>query len=89
MRTLYAGVTYFILVFAVGWVLGPIRELWAFGILVIAEMAGVLWVRGLSIHVYLANFRTIPGLISLPLFGLFAMVPVLVERAPRTSRGRT
>jgi len=29
MRALKAGVIYFVLVFAVGWVLGPIRELWA------------------------------------------------------------
>ena len=28
MRTLKAGTIYFLLVFAVGWVLGPIRELW-------------------------------------------------------------
>ena len=28
MRTLKAGVIYFLFVFAVGWVLGPIRELW-------------------------------------------------------------
>jgi hypothetical protein len=29
VRALKAGVIYFLLVFAVGWVLGPIRELWA------------------------------------------------------------
>jgi hypothetical protein len=29
MRTLKAGVVYFLLIFAVGWILGPIRELWA------------------------------------------------------------
>ena len=29
MRALKAGVIYFLLMFAVGWVLGPIRELWA------------------------------------------------------------
>jgi hypothetical protein len=29
MRALKAGVVYFLLVFAVGWILGPIRELWA------------------------------------------------------------
>ena len=29
MRALKAGVIYFLLVFAVGWILGPIRELWA------------------------------------------------------------
>ena len=29
MRTLKAGVIYFLLVFGVGWILGPISELWA------------------------------------------------------------
>ena len=29
MRALKAGLIYFLLVFAVGWILGPIRELWA------------------------------------------------------------
>src|ERR1700747_1360897 len=29
MRALRAGLVYFLLMFAVGWILGPIRELWA------------------------------------------------------------
>ena len=29
MRAFKAGVVHFLLVFAVGWILGPIRELWA------------------------------------------------------------
>jgi hypothetical protein len=29
MRAFKAGAIYFLLVFAVGWILGPIRELWA------------------------------------------------------------
>lgn len=29
MRAVKAGVIYFLLVFTVGWILGPIRELWA------------------------------------------------------------
>ena len=29
MRPLKAGLIYFLLIFALGWVLGPIRELWA------------------------------------------------------------
>ena len=28
MRPAKAGLIYFVLVFAVGWILGPIRELW-------------------------------------------------------------
>jgi len=97
MRPLKAGLIYFLLIFALGWVLGPIRELWAvpqfgriallveavimltatvvssrwvirrfnvpqtlgstipvglvaLGILAPAEIAGVLWVRGLSLQ---------------------------------------
>src|SRR6266478_4062356 len=103
MRALKAGVIYFLLVFAVGWVLGPIRELWvvphfgrmtavlleapimliamiisarwvirrfdvslafrttvsmgvvALGLLIAAEIVGVLWVRGLSLQEYLGS----------------------------------
>ena len=99
MRVLKAGVVYFLVMFGVGWILGPIRELWAvprfgrltgvlleavimlaamavsarwvirrfhvkptfgstisiglvaLGILVPAELAGVVWLRGLSLHV--------------------------------------
>jgi hypothetical protein len=29
MRIFKAGVIYFLLIFALGWILGPIRELWA------------------------------------------------------------
>jgi hypothetical protein len=115
--------------FGVGWILGPIRELWAMprfgrltgvlleavimliamavssrwvirrfsvrrtfgstismglvalGILVPAELAGVVWVRGLSLPEYLASFATAPGLVSLLMFLLFAAMPTLVTRA--------
>jgi hypothetical protein len=128
MRTLKAGVIYFLLVFAVGWVLGPIRELWvvprfgrmigvfleapimliamiisarwvirrfdvpgtlrttismglvAVGILTVAEIAGVLWVRRLSLQEYLGSLVTAPGVISLIMFLLFAAMPTLVTR---------
>jgi hypothetical protein len=128
MRTLKAGVIYFLLVFAVGWVLGPIRELWvvprfgrmigvfleapimliamiisarwvirrfdvpgtlrttismglvAVGILTVAEIAGVLWVRQLSLQEYLGSLATAPGVISLLMFLLFAAMPTLVTR---------
>jgi hypothetical protein len=126
MRPLKAGLVYFLLVFALGWVLGPIRELWAvprfgritallieaiimliamvvsarwvmrrfdvhrtlgstipmgvvaLGILAPAEIAGVLWMRGLSLQEYLASFVTAPGVISLIMFLLFAAMPTLV-----------
>src|SRR5437660_1639436 len=134
MRALKAGVIYFLLVFAVGWVLGPIRELWAvphfgrmaamlseavimliamivaarwvirrfnvpqtlgatlpigliaIGLLFPAEIAGVLWVRGLSLQEYFASFVTGPGVISLLMFLLFAAMPTLVTRAGAVSR---
>jgi hypothetical protein len=129
MQTLKAGVIYFLLVFAVGWVLGPIRELWlvprlgrtmgslleaplmviamilaagwilrrlkvpdafnarlavglvALGILLVAELVGVRWVRGISIQEYLSGYATPSGLISLLLFLLFAAMPSLDERS--------
>jgi len=128
LRPLKAGLIYFLLVFALGWVLGPIRELWAvprFGritallieaiimliamvissrwvmrrfnvpqslgstipmglvalaILAPAEIAGVLWVRGLSLREYLASFVTLPGVISLVMFLVFAAMPTIVGR---------
>jgi hypothetical protein len=128
MHNLKAGAIYFALVFAVGWILGPIRQLWivphlghitglllelpliynaggddlrprwvlrrlnlphalrtraqigvvALGILLPAELAGALWVRGASVREYLASLATVPGLISLLSFLAFAAVPALV-----------
>jgi hypothetical protein len=43
-----------------------------------AEIAGVVWVRGLSLWEYLASFVTAPGVISLAMFLLFAAIPTLV-----------
>ena len=135
MRTLKAGLVYFLFVFALGWVLGPIREFWvvprfgrmtgmlleaplmliamiisarwvmrrfnmpltlgstismglvALGILLPAEIAGVVWVRGLSPHDYLGSFATAPGLVSLLMFLLFALMPTLVTRIGYTRVG--
>ena len=131
MRVLKAGVIYFLLLFALGWILGPMGELWAvprFGrmtallveaiimliamivaagwvtlrfdvprtlgstipvglvalvILAPAEIAGALWVRGQSLQDYAASFVTGPGLISLVLFVLFAVMPTLVTLVRR------
>jgi hypothetical protein len=131
MRILKAGVIYFLLLFAPGWILGPIRELWAvprfgrmtallvealimlmamivaagwvtlrfdvprtlgstipvglvaFAILVPAEIAGALWVRGQSLQDYAASFVTAPGVISLVIFVLFAVMPTLVTLVRR------
>jgi hypothetical protein len=73
MRGLKAGVIYFVLVFAVGWVLGPIRELWAvphFGrmaallseavIMLVAMIVAARWVIR-RFHVS----RTLPATISM------------------------
>ena len=126
MRAVAAGVVYFLLMFGVGWILGPIRELWAvphfgrvaatlseavimliamvvaarwvirrfavpqttiaatgiglvaLGLLIPAEIAGVVFVRGLSLHGYFASLLTVPGVISLVMFLLFAAMPALV-----------
>jgi hypothetical protein len=125
LRPIKAGLICFLLVFALGWVLGPIRGLWAvprfgriallveavimliamiassrwvmrrfnvpqtlgstipmgvvaLGILAPAEIAGVLWVRGLSLQEYVASFVTMPGVISLVMFLLFAAMPTIV-----------
>ena len=125
MRALKAGIICFLPVFLVGWILGPIRELWtlphsgrmaamlseavimliamivaarwviqrfdvprtlpatismgliAIGLLFPAEIAGVVWIRGLSLQEYVASFVTAPGVISLVMFLLFAAMPTL------------
>ena len=51
----------------------------ALGILLPAEIAGALWVRGLSLDEYLASFVTAPGVISLIMFLLFAAMPSLIR----------
>jgi hypothetical protein len=131
MRILKAGVIYFLLLFALGWILAPIRELWAvprfgrmtallvealimlmamivaagwvtlrfdvprtlgstipvglvaFAILAPAEISGALWVRGQSLQDYAASFLTAPGVISLVIFVLFAVMPTLVTLVRR------
>jgi hypothetical protein len=52
----------------------------ALGLLLAAEVAGMRWLRGLSIADYLAGFRSVAGGITLLLFLLFAAMPALVER---------
>jgi hypothetical protein len=131
LSSLKAGALYFVVVFAAGWVFGPIRQsviiprlgetigllleaplmllvmffaarwtirrlavasaletraatgLVALGLLIVTELAGARWLRGLSLRDYLWYFASVPGTISLLLFFLFAAMPVLVERHPR------
>ena len=52
----------------------------AIGLLFPVEIAGVVWVRGLSVQEYLAGFATAPGVISMVMFLLFAFMPTLVGR---------
>lgn len=83
MRALKAGAIYFLLVFAVGWILGPIRELWAmphFGrvaamlseavIMLIAIIVAARWViRRFDVP------RTLPGTISMGLIAIGLLFP--------------
>lgn len=128
MRIVKAGSLYFLIVFAVAWVLGPLREFviaprwgraagilfeapflmaamilaarWVIrryaiprtfparaaigglglGILLVAEVAGVLLARRMSLEEYMASFDTVSGGFALGLFLLFAAVPLFVER---------
>lgn len=126
MPALKAGAIYFLILFALGWVLGPIRALWAtprfgpmigmlleavimlmamiiaakwairrfdvlgtlagtismgliaLGLLLPAELAGVLWIRRLSVRDYLGTFLS--PVVALLMFLLFAAMPTLVAR---------
>jgi len=49
---------------------------------VIAESAGVRWVRGLSASDYLYTFTPVSGGVSLLMFLLFAAMPMPVARSP-------
>ena len=136
MRVLKVGAVYFALVCTVGWLLGPIRELWiiprfgrtagflfefplmlaamiasarwvinhffvdsslsmrlsvglvATAFLVVAEMLGIWWVRGVSVSGYLATFDALSGGIFALLVLLFAAMPLLVERRAQPSGRR-
>ena len=50
----------------------------AIGLLFPAEIAGVVWVRGLSLQEYLASLTKAPDVISLVMFVLFGAMPSLV-----------
>ncbi|MGB7622898.1 MAG: hypothetical protein WBN92_11165 [Terriglobia bacterium] len=128
MQTLKAGALYFAIVFGAGFVLGPIRILWAvprfgtrvaelmetplmvivtvvaarwivnrlavpsrpasrlgmggiaLGLLLVAEFTLVLWIRGLSIRDYLASRDPVSGTVYYVMLGVFAIMPLLVDR---------
>jgi hypothetical protein len=52
----------------------------ALGLLLIAEFTLVLWLRGLSISQYLASRDPVSGTACYVMLGVFAIMPVLVER---------
>jgi hypothetical protein len=58
----------------------------AIGLLFPAKIAGVVWVRGLSLREHLASFVTGPGVISLLMFLVFGAMPTLVTRAGSVSQ---
>ena len=130
MPILKAGAIYFLILFALGWILGPIRVLWAtprlgpmismlleavvmlmamiiaakwairrfdvistrgatiaigviaLGLLLSAELAGILWIRKLSVRDYLATFLSPSGVVALLMFLLFGAMLTLVSRFP-------
>ena len=59
----------------------------ALAILLPAEIAGALWLRGLPLREYGASFENLPGVISLVLFLLFAAMPALVTMLRRDGVG--
>ena len=59
----------------------------AIGLLFPAEIAGVVWGRGLSLQEYIASFVTAPGVISLVMFMLFAVMPTLSTLSTRRRVG--
>jgi len=131
MRPLKAGAVYFLIAFAAGWIMGPIRELllipnfgrsagylieallmllvvvlaalWttrrfdvpaaaaprvAMGLtglvlLLVAELLGSWWVRGLRPLDYVASFDLFSGLISLLLYAALAVMPVFLRPRPQ------
>jgi hypothetical protein len=84
MRALKAGVIYFLLIFAVGWILGPIRELWAVPqlgrltamvleavIILIAMMIAARWVtRRFPLP------RTLVAMMSVGLVAVGLLIPI-------------
>ena len=52
----------------------------ALGLLLVAEFTLVLWLRGLSIGEYLASRDPVSGTVYYVMFGVFAIMPLLVAR---------
>ncbi len=128
MQILKAGVLYFAVVFAIGFVLATIRTVWvvprfgtrtaelmeapvmlavtilaalwvvrrlalppapssrlavgfiALGLLLLAELTFVLWLRKVTLAEYVASRDPVAGAVYLVLLGVFAVMPLLVAR---------
>ena len=52
----------------------------AFCLMLVAEFALVLWLRGLSISEYLASRDPVSGTVYYVMLGVFAIMPLLVSR---------
>jgi hypothetical protein len=59
----------------------------ALALLVFAELAVVLWLRGLSIAEYVATREPVSGTVYLVMLGIFAAMPLLVARARTAHAG--
>lgn len=51
----------------------------ALGFLLVAEVLGAVLLRGMSVQSWLASYGSVPGLISLILFVVFALMPSLIR----------
>lgn len=50
------------------------------GFLLISEVVGLWWVRRLSVEEYLAHLGSISGAVTLLLYALYAVMPLIVQR---------
>jgi hypothetical protein len=55
----------------------------ALALLLGAELASTIWLRGVPLSLYLQGFRTPFGLISLALYQIFGLIPLTVEQGRR------
>ncbi len=53
---------------------------WALGFLLVAEITGSLWLRGMTMAQYVAHLGTPAGLLSLALFAAFGLMPMAISR---------
>lgn len=53
----------------------------AFGLLIVAEVAGSMALRGMTLSDYVGQYRSAEGWISLAMFLIYALLPMAVHRA--------